>query len=149
MKNMFTGGLFSPAVGFGIKSGDNNQIINEAIILDKLNGDTKALVEFYSNLGSFGARDGILNESASISLKLNTITECNMAQMAATLATAKEANAEEYNTYVKAVMLMNECIEKMCSSYGNIAKERLDTQKVAVESNPRIADAIDKVESAR
>ena len=69
-KNDFMEGLFPTVSGTGVvpQDPDNNKIINEAIILDKLNGDKKALLEFFNNLGKFGARDGILNESAEMDI---------------------------------------------------------------------------------
>ena len=74
MKNDFTKGLFPTdykIMGFTMADENNNKIINEAIVLDKLNGNKKALLEFYNQIGRFGYRDGILNESAATDIKLN------------------------------------------------------------------------------
>lgn len=149
LKNSFTEGLFpSDYKGFNIADEENNKIINEAIILDSFNGDKKALLEFYNHIGHFGARDGLLNESAVTDIKLSSFDESCCSECSSVLSVAKESNDEDYNIYMKCVMLMQQCLENMKNKYGNTAKDRLDTQKDIVESNPRIQDAIEQTQAS-
>ena len=143
----FTQDLFADlteSVGANIMDNDNNLILNEAIVLDYLNGDKNALNRFYDNLGKFGKRDGILSESALTDIKLSSFDNENCADMCALLTVAKESNSKDYEIYCKALLLMKACVENMKKNFGNIAKERLETQKKEVENNPRITDAIEK-----
>lgn len=152
MKNDFTKGLFPTdynSIGFTMADENNNKIINEAIVLDKLNGNKEALLEFYNQIGRFGYRDGILNESAATDIKLNSFDNTCAADTASILAVAKESNDEDYDIYSKCLMLMQKCMENMKTKYCNIAKERLDTQKDIMESNPRVQDAIEKVQEIK
>lgn len=138
-------GLFADtfSVGVNIENDENNHIINEAVILDKLNGDTDALNKFFDTIGSYGARDNILSESANIDCCIGEFENGHCAKLAALLAVAKESNSKDYELYTKALMLMKACIENMKNTFGNIAKERLDAQIAEVESNPRVVDAIE------
>lgn len=149
-KNDFMDGLFpqTESTGFNIQDNENNKIINEAIILDKLGNNKEALLEFYNNIGKFGSRDGVLNESAVTDIKLCSFDNCSNGEVASLLATAKEANDADYDLYTKAIMLMDQCIKNMKDRYGNIAKERLETQTAVVDNNPRIQDAIDKTQES-
>lgn len=148
----FTRGLFPTNynnIGYNIPDENNNKIINESIISDILNSNNKnALLEFYNNIGSFGARDGLLNESAATDIELESFDNCNTPECSSILAVAKESNDDDYKVYTKCIMLMQKCLENMKTKYGNIAKERLETQKQIVESNPRIQDAIEKTQEA-
>ena len=144
--NDFTKGLFPNSVpGFNLQDNENNKIINESIVLDTL-GSQKALLEFYNNLGKFGARDGLLNECAATDIKLSCMNDCNASDASCILASAKEANDQDYDIYIKCIMLMGKCMENMKNKYSNIAKDRLCAQKSEVESNPRIQDAIVKTQ---
>lgn len=151
MKNDFTKGLFPmdyKNIGFAMPDENNNKIINESIILDFLNGNKQSLLEFYNNIGRFGVRDGILNESAVCDIKLESFDDCKTPECSALLAVAKESNDEDYEVYTKCIMLMQKCMENIKTKYGNIAKERLNTQKDIVESNPRVQDAIEKTQES-
>ena len=141
----FTDGLF-PQSATGVEN-DNNKIINEAIILDRLAGNKDALLEFYNNLGKFGARDGLLNESAATDIKLECMDQMSNSDHASILAVAKESNDEDYDTYIKSMMVAQKCIENMRNKFGNIAKDRVDTQTKELENNPRIMDALEKTQN--
>lgn len=134
-------------VGFNIPDEANNKIINESIILDIL-GNREALLEFYNHIGKFGYRDGILNESAVTDIKLDSFDDCCTAECSSILSVAKESNDEDYKLYTKCIMLMQKCMENMKSKYGNIANDRLNTQKSVVENNPRVQDAIEKTQES-
>ena len=141
----FMNGLFadtSKVTGINLVDTENNQILNEAIILDSLNGDTEALARFFDNLGPYGARDGILSECANIDTKCGAFGDKKCADCAAILAVAKESNSKDYELYMKSIMLMKACMDNMKAQYGNIAEKRLNAQKAEVESNPRVVDAI-------
>lgn len=148
----FTKGLFPTnynIIGYNIPDENNNKIINESIINNILNSNNKnALLEFYNNIGPFGARDGVLSESAATDIKLDSFDNCDSPECSAILAVAKESNDEDYKIYTKCIMLMGKCLENMKTKYSNIAKERLETQKKIVESNPRIQDAIEKTQES-
>ena len=146
----FTKGLFPTTynnIGYNIPDENNNKIINESIIYNKL-GNKKALLEFYNHLGKYGYRDGILNESAAIDIQLESFDNCNTPECSSILAVAKESNDEDYNVYTKCIMLMQKCLESMKIKYGNIAKDRLDAQEKVVETNPRVQDAIEKTQES-
>lgn len=149
MSDNFTKGLFptSYMTGFNIPDEDNNKIINESIILDTL-GNKSALLEFYSHIGKFGHRDGVLNESAATDISLESFDDCCTGDCASLLAVAKESNDDDYKTYTKCIMLMQKCMENMKNKYGKIANDRLETQKAVVENNPRIQDAIEKTQES-
>ena len=123
---------------------NNNKIINEAIILDALNGDTKALNEFYSNLGRFGVRDGILNESNELCTKLCELEKVSCPETAAVLACAKEKNCVDYILYTRCMCIMNKCLENMKADFHNIAKTRVEEQTKELIDNARVKDALDK-----
>lgn len=146
--NDFTKGLFPTdysSIGFSVPDENNNKIINESIILDTL-GSKNALLEFYNHIGKFGYRDGILNESAVTDIELGSLGSTCTAETSSILAVAKESDDEDYKIYTKCVMLMQKCMENMKTKYCNIAKERLETQKTIIDSNPRVQDAIEKVQ---
>lgn len=148
--NEFMNGIFptTAQTKFNIQDDKNNKIINEAIILDKLGNNKEFLLEFYNNIGKFGARDGVLNENAVTDIKLQSFDSSTNGEVASLLAVAKEANDVDYDLYIKAIMLMQKCIENMKSRYGNIAKDRFESQTAVVESNPRIQDAIEKTQES-
>ena len=148
--NEFMNGIFptTAQTKFNIQDNENNKIINEAIILDKLGNNKESLLEFYNNIGKFGARDGILNENAITDIKLQSFDASSNGEVASLLAVAKEANDADYDLYTKAIMLMGKCMENMKARYGNIAKDRLDSQGAVVETNPRIQDAIEKTQES-
>lgn len=141
-------GLFPNTSSIGVipQDPDHDKIINEAIILDSFNGNFNALHEFYSNIGKFGARDGILNEAAEETIKINTVTADSTADTASVLASAKEANDSDYDLYTKCILLMQKCMDNMKSKYGNIAEKRVEEQKQVLKDNPRVQDAIEKTE---
>ena len=131
--------------GVNIENTDNNKIINEAIILDELGGSKSALLEFYSNLGTFGVRDGVLNESAAIDIKLSAFNECAVAETSAILAVAKESDDEDYALYNKAMLLMSQAMDNMKAKYEATAQTRLLKQTAEVQGNSRIQSAVEKV----
>lgn len=136
--------LMDSSVGANIVNDSNNLIINEAIILDKLNGNKEALNEFYNNLGKFGSRDGILSESAVTDIALKSFDDEKCGETCAVLTVAKEAGCKDYEIYCKALLLMRKCMENMKQNFGDIAKDRLEAQKQEVENNIRVSDALDK-----
>ena len=59
------------------------------------------------------------------------------------LAVAKESGSKDYDLYMKAILLMKQCMENMKSQFGDIAEKRLAVQKAEVEANPRVIDAVE------
>ena len=88
-------GLFADtfSVGVNIENDENNHIINEAVILDKLNGDTDALNKFFDTIGSYGARDNILSESANIDCCIGEFENGHCAKLAALLTSISSDNS--------------------------------------------------------
>ena len=122
----------------------NNRVINEAIILNALNGNIKALNEFYSYLGKFGLSDGVLNESTELDGKLDELCKASCPETAAILACAKEDNSVDFRLYNRCILIMKKCLENMQTSYGNIAKTRVIEQEKELTDNSRVQDALNK-----
>lgn len=141
MENLFSD--TTAVTGVSMPNDENNHIINESIIFDMLGKDTKKLSAFFEAVGKFGARDNILNEDASIDNATNSFDNCDCADSASVLACAKEAGSIDYDLYIKSIMLMQECMKRMRSTFGDVAKSRLEAQKAQVESNPRVMDAVE------
>lgn len=123
---------------------ENNKIINEAIIFEALGNNMSALNEFYNNLGKFGLRDGILNESNTIDCKIGELDKTSCPETAAILACAKEKDSVDYKLYNRCLYVMNKCLENMKNDFGNIAKTRVDDQTKELADNSRVKDALDK-----
>lgn len=130
--------------GISIKDVNNNHIINEAIILDMV-GDKKALGEVFDKLGKFASRDGLLSESADFDCKLDAFDKPEFGTNACVLACAKEAGDEDYDLYMKSLMLAKTTMEKLCAKYGEVANKRHDEHEIEIKENPRVIDAIENV----
>ena len=144
--NDFINDLFvdtSKATGVNIVDTENNYVINEAIILDMLDGDKNKLKAFFESIGQYGARDKILSESANLDCCISTLGDNKCANCASVLAVAKESGSKDYELYIKAILLMKQCMENMKSQFGDIAEKRLAVQKAEVEANPRVIDAVE------
>lgn len=125
------------------------KIINEAILLESLDGDKDALLRVFDKVGKFASRDGLLNEDAATDIKIGSFDQEKCSDCAAILAAAKEANSPEYDLYTKAVLLMNACMDKMRQSFGVIAKEKVEEQKKELAADTRIADAVEEVKKEK
>ena len=146
----FMKGLFpdtSKETGVNLENNENNLIINEAVILDMVNGDTKALTAILESVGKFAARDGILAENASFDCASAAFNNTPCSKCAAVLAVAKEAGSKDYDLYIKAIMLMKACMCNMKNQFGDIANKRLEAQKADVTGNVRVMEAINSAEA--
>ena len=114
------------------------------MIDNALNGNIKALNEFYSYLGKFGLRDGVLNESTELDGKLDELCKASCPETAAILACAKEDNSVDFRLYNRCILIMKKCLENMQTSYGNIAKTRVIEQEKELTDNSRVQDALNK-----
>ena len=121
---------------------EHDLTINEAIILDTV-GSERALNEFYSKLGAYGQRDGLLHECATIP------NSCDHAEIAAVLACAKEAGSKDYEMYMKAKLAEKAYYKRMQATFGNTAKERVEAQKAKLADNARIQDALAQTTDAK
>ena len=131
--------------GIGIVDSDNNKIINECIILDKLGGNKTAFNRVFAKVSPYCHRDGLLNETADAEIEITKLDDHPTSEDASVLAVAKEANSPDYELYCKAMMIAKEAMKHMRKSFKERAEDRLDTQIKVVENNPRITDAIEKV----
>ena len=146
----FVNSLFadtSKDTGINVVNTDHNHIINEAIILDKLDGNVEALNEFFNAIGQYGARDNILSESASIDCATASFNNEPCANTACVLAVAKESGCKDYALYMKALMLMKACMCNMKKTFGTIAEQRLEAQNAELNNNPRVVDALATAEA--
>jgi hypothetical protein len=136
------------SVGVHVEMPSNDLLINEAVILDELGGSVKALNEFYSVLGAYGKRDGVLNESAAFDVKLQSMNERGHGETTALLTVAHEAGSPKYDLYRKAFILMEAAVKEMEEEFGDDAKKRVDKAKDDVADNARVQDAIKKVKDS-
>jgi hypothetical protein len=128
--------------GVNLVDPENNKIINEAIVLDELGGNRKALLVFYNRVGLYGARDGILNECAATDIKIASLDCKDAAKIAAVLAIAKESDSEDFKVYRNAVLAMKGALDSMFAKYGEQADARVAEQRKEVMDNPNIVNAI-------
>lgn len=146
----FMKGLFpdtSKETGVNLENTENNLIINEAVVLDMVGGDTKAFNTILESVGKFAARDGILAEDANFDCANAAFANSTCSDCAAILTVAKEAGSKDYDLYIKALMLMKACLKNMKNQFSDIANKRLEAQKADVTGNVRVMEAVNSAES--
>ena len=139
--------LFNESSSIGIveESDFHNHIINESIILDKVNNNIDSLNKVLEAVGGYAVRDNLLESVSAVDTAINSFEDSCCKERAAVLAIAKEANDPDYESYVKAFILCKTLFKNLKAKYCERAAERLQACTTAVENNPRVMEAIDKV----
>lgn len=136
--------LFDETSSIGVvpESDFHNHIINEAIILDMVDGNTEALQKVITEAGKFAARDNLLEDAAPVADAINAFNKEKTCNCAAVLATAKEANDPDYELFVKAHILSKALMKSLKEKYGAQANARVEKCKAEVQNNNRIMTAV-------
>jgi hypothetical protein len=137
--------LFNETSSIGVipESDYHNHIINEAIILDMVNGDTNALQKVMTEAGAYAARDNLLENATPVMDAIKCFNQEKTHSCAAVLATAKEANDPEYELLVKAHLLSKALMKSLKEKYAAQAAARVDHCRAELQNNSRIMTAVD------
>lgn len=144
--------LFESTQAMGIipESDHNTHIIAESIILDRVHGNKESLAKVLAEAGQYAVRDNLLEDAQLVDVCTVAAAPCvtKPCDFTAVLATAKEANDPNYATYCKAYALIKKLTNDMCDKYRATADERVAEVNKAIDSNPRLVNAIDTVNDA-
>lgn len=141
--------LFNETSSLGVipESDYHNHIINEAIILDMVDGDTNALQKVITEAGKYAARDNLLENATPVMDAIKSFNQEKAYCCSAVLATAKEANDPDYELLVKAHLLTKSLMCKLKEKYGAQANARVDKCKEELQNNSRIMTAVDNAKT--
>ena len=138
--------LFEDTSNIGVvpENDFHNHVINEAIILDKVNNDKKVFSEVIAEVGKYAVRDNLLETTECINSAIAEFKLDSCPKTTAVLAIAKEASDPDYESFCKAYTLMKTLMETLKNKYGAAADERVLSATKEIESNPRIMNTIEK-----
>ena len=139
--------LFNETSSLGVipESDYHNHIINEAIILDMVDGNTESLQKVVTEVGKYAARDNLLENATPVMDVIKSFNQEKTHCCSAVLATAKEANDPDYELLVKAHLLTKSLMCKLKEKYGAQADARVDKCREEPQNNSRIMNAVNNV----
>lgn len=137
--------LFNETSSLGVipETDYHNHIINEAIILDMVDGDTEALQKVITEAGKYASRDNLLENATPVIDAIKSFNQEKTHCCSAVLATAKEANDPDYELLVKAHLLTKALMKNLKEKYGAQAAARVDKCRAELQNNSRIMTAVD------
>lgn len=136
--------LFNETSSLGVipEADYHNHVINEAIILDMVNGNTEALQKVINEAGKYAARDNLLENATPIMDAIKSFNQEKAHNCSAVLACAKEANDPDYGLLVKAHLLTKALMKNLKDKYESTACARVEKCKTELQNNPRIMTAV-------
>ena len=141
--------LFNETSSLGVipETDYHNHIINEAIILDMVDGNTNALEKVIAEAGKYAARDNLLENATPIMDAIKCFNQEKAHCCSSVLAIAKEANDQDYELLVKAHLLTKALMKNLKEKYAAQAEARVNRCKEEIHNNPRIMAAVDNAKS--
>ena len=142
--------LFNETSSLGVipESDYHNHIINEAIILDMVDGNTESLQRVITEAGKYAARDNLLENATPVMDAIKSFNQDKPYCCSAVLATAKEANDPDYELLVKAHLLSKSLMCKLKEKYAAQADARINRCREELQNNSRIMTAVDNAKQA-